>query len=200
VASKARNPKVRQSMSKLPFTMTKLRPLFVCAVILSLAESGLAQGTAYCFGDGSGSSCPCTNPGFPGAGCSSSSFPGAILSAQGTASIASDSLRLRCTLVPFDPSGSAVLFQGATALTAGAPLGAGLLCIGGSVRRLGVKSLAAGLVEFGPALGDPALSLTGGISVPGTTMNYQVWYRDTLAGCAQPAFNLSNGLSVNWGV
>jgi hypothetical protein len=65
------------------------------------------------------------------------------------------------------------------------------------MRRLGVKSLASGLVEFGPAVGDPALSSTGGIALPGTTMNYQVWYRDVLGGCT-PAYNLSNGMRVTW--
>lgn len=178
---------------------SKLRPVFALAALAFLPADGLAQGTAYCFGDGSGASCPCANPGFPGAGCSGSSFPGAIFSAQGTASIANDALKLRCTLVPFDASGTAVLFQGTTAISSGSALGAGLLCIGGGVRRLGVKSLATGLVEFGSPAGDLALSITGGIAVPGTVMNYQVWYRDTLPGCAQAPFNLSNGLSVTWG-
>lgn len=180
--------------------MTALRSLPLQSLITwtVLAGAARAQGTAYCFGDGSGSACPCANTGFPGAGCSNSSFPGGILSAQGSASLASDSLKLRCTLVPFDASGTAVLFQGATPVAAGTPFGAGLLCISGSMRRLGVKSLASGTVEFGPAAGDPALSLTGGIALPGTQMNYQVWYRDVLAGCAPP-FNLSNGLRVTWG-
>jgi hypothetical protein len=189
---------VNINMSSSRFT-SKLRPIFALAAFAFLASDGLAQGTAYCFGDGSGANCPCSNLGFPGGGCSNSSFPGAIFSAQGTASIANDALTLRCVLVPFDASGTAVLFQGATAISSGSAFGAGLLCIGGSVRRLGVKSLAAGAVEFGAPVGDPALSVTGGIAASGTVMNYQVWYRDTLAGCPQPPFNLSNGMRVTWG-
>jgi len=159
------------------------------------------QGTAYCSGDGSGTACPCSNFGFGGGGCANSSFPGAILSAQGVASLSNDSLSLRCTLLPFDPSGTAVLFQGANAMSggAGAPFGAGLVCVSGSVRRLGTKSMASGQILVGPSAGDPALSTAGQIATPRTTMRYQVWYRDTLPGCAQPPFNLSNGLTVTWG-
>lgn len=174
----------------------------IAALLLSFtvgASSAFAQGTPYCSGDGTGTACPCGNFGFGGGGCSNSSFPGAILSVQGTASLANDTLLARCTLLPFDPSGSAVLFQGATPSTAGTAFGAGLLCIGGSLRRLGTKSMATGLFEFGPSAGDAALSTVGQIAAPGTTMHYQLWYRDTLAGCSQPPFNLSNGLTVAWG-
>ena len=167
--------------------------------ILALSAAASAQGTPFCFGDGSGTACPCNNSGFPGGGCASSSFPGAILSALGTASLASDTLTMRCTLLPFDPSGTAVLFQGSSATPSGTTLGAGLLCIGGPVRRLGTKSLATGLFELGPNVGDAALSVLGSIGGPGTTMNYQVWYRDVLFGCTQAPFNLSNGLRVTWG-
>lgn len=175
----------------------RLVAMLLCATVA--ASSTFAQGTAYCSGDGTGTACPCGNFGFGGGGCSNSSFPGAILSVQGTSSLANDTLLARCTLLPFDPSGSAVLFQGATPSTAGTPFGAGLLCISGSVRRLGTKSLATGLFEFGPSAGDAALSMVGQIAAPGTTMHYQLWYRDTLIGCSQPPFNLSNGLTVVWG-
>ena len=184
-------------MSLRPFT-SPLRIILALAALPLFAAHGLAQGTAYCSGDGSGTPCPCGNNSFGGGGCFNSSFPGGILSAQGTASIANDSLLLRCALVPFDATGTAVLFQGATPINAGAPFGAGLLCIGGSVRRLGVKSLATGLAEFGSPVGDPALSITGGIAAAGTVMNYQVWYRDTLPGCTQPPFNMSNGWRITW--
>ncbi len=175
-----------------------LSVMFLCSF---MCAGAVAQGTAYCSGDGTGTACPCSNFGFGGGGCSNSSFPGAILSAQGVASLSNDSLSLRCTLLPFDPSGTAVIFQGATPMSggSGAAFGAGLLCISGSVRRIGAKSMATGQIEIGPAAGDPTLSSTGSIAAPGTTMRYQIWYRDTLAGCTQPPFNLSNGLAVTWG-
>jgi len=180
------------------------RPAFLggaaALALLLLAPASSTQGTAFCFGDGSGTACPCGNFGFPGGGCSNSSFPGAILSDTGTASVTSDSLLLRCTLLPFDPNGRAVLFQGVQQENggAGAMVGAGLRCIGNTIRRLGSKSLATGLAEFGPAVGDQALSLRGQIPAAGLTMHYQVWYRDVLAGCTQPQFNFSNGLSITW--
>lgn len=170
------------------------------AGLAALSSNSSAQGTAFCFGDGSGASCPCSNFGFPGGGCSNSSFPGSILSSQGTASLSADTVLVRGTLLPFDPTGAAVLFQGTTQMSggAGSALGAGLLCIGGPVRRLGTKSLASGLFELGPAAGDAALSAIGQVTTPGTVMHYQLWYRDTLVGCSQPNFNLSNGLSITW--
>lgn len=170
--------------------------LWVC-----MCTRAAAQGTAYCAGDGTGTACPCSNFGFGGGGCSNSTFPGAILSAQGVASLSNDTLRIRCTLLPFDPNKTVVLFQGATPMNggAGAPFGAGLLCISGSVRRLAVQSLAGGLLDVGPAVGDPPLSSTGQITAPGTVMRYQAWYRDMLVGCSQQPFNLSNGLAVTWG-
>jgi hypothetical protein len=64
--------------------------------------------------------------------------------------------------------------------------------------RLGRKSFASGQVDFGPGAGDAPLSVTGSIAGAGTTMNYQIWYRDVLAGCSAAPFNLSNGVSVTW--
>jgi hypothetical protein len=178
---------------------------FLRCAVLALGCFGLerntnAQGTAYCFGDGSGTACPCSNFGFPGGGCSNSSFPGAILSTQGTSSLANDTLVMHCSLLPFDPSGTAFLFQGATRAAGGAgtPFGAGLRCISGPTWRIGRKSLATGGVDFGSGVGDAPLSVTGGIAGPGTTMNYQIWYRDVLAGCSAGQFNLSNGVRVTW--
>jgi hypothetical protein len=168
--------------------------------ILALATAGSAlQGTSFCSGDGSGTACPCGNSGFPGGGCASSSFPGAILSDQGVASVANDTLQLQCTLLPFAPD-AAVLFQGTAQAGGGAGVGAGsgLLCVGGSLVRLGAKSMAGGSVQFGAPAGDTALSVRGAIPAAGGTRHYQVWYRDALPGCAAPGFNFSNGLSVTW--
>jgi hypothetical protein len=74
------------------------------------------------------------------------------------------------------------------------PFGGGTLCVGGSVHRLGSVSTLAGVAKLAldmTDLGSPAAQIT-----PGSTWNFQFWYRDTEAG--PTAFNLSNGLSVTF--
>jgi hypothetical protein len=167
------------------------------SVIVTPAPS---TGTAFCSGDGSGTACPCNNSGFPGGGCSNSSFPGAILSGVGTASLSNDTLQLNCVLLPFDAAATGLLFQG-TAQEAGGSgviMGSGLRCVGGSIRRLGMKSLASGGLQFGQPVGDIPLHTRGQITVA-STVHYQIWFRDNaFTGCAAPNFNYSNGLSVTW--
>lgn len=158
-----------------------------------------STGTAFCSGDGSGTACPCSNPGFFGGGCAHSSFPGAILSATGTASLSSDTLQVHCSGLPFDATATALLFQGTAQEVggAGAVMGSGLRCVGGSIRRLGMKTLA-GTLDWGQPVGDTPLHTRGQITVA-STVHYQVWFRDNaFTGCAEPKFNFSNGLSVTW--
>lgn len=159
-----------------------------------------STGTAFCSGDGSGTACPCNNFGFPGGGCSNSSFPGAILSGTGTASLSNDTLQLGCVLLPFDAGATGLLFQGTAqeAGGAGVIMGSGLRCVGGSIRRLGMKSLATGDLQFGQPVGDTPLHVRGQITVA-STVHYQIWFRDNaFVGCTEPKFNYSNGLSVTW--
>ena len=122
------------------------------------------------------------------------------MSGTGTASLANDTLQLSCVLLPFDAGATGLLFQGTLqeASGAGVIMGSGLRCVGGSIRRLGTKSLASGGLQFGQPVGDTALHLRGQISVA-STVHYQVWFRDNaFTGCAQPNYNFSNGLSVTW--
>ncbi|MDZ4775044.1 MAG: DNRLRE domain-containing protein [Planctomycetota bacterium] len=156
-------------------------------------------GTPFCFGDGSGAACPCTNSGASGSGCASSSHPsGANLTAVGAASIAADTLIIQGTNM--SSVGGVLYFQGSgqQAGGAGTAFGDGLLCAGGAIVRLGVKINVGGASQF-PDVGDPSLSLQGGVTTPGTVQNYQGWYRDSAAFCTAATFNLTNGFSVTWG-
>ena len=151
----------------------------------------------FCFGEGWGTPCPCGNhsPGGHGEGCTNSLGTGGHLRADGWSTLAYETLTLRATQMP---SSTALYLQG-THMVAngfGSVLGDGLLCIGGSIVRLGTKTNVAGASQF-PEAGDPPLSVRGGV-VPFTTYRYQVWYRNAAAFCTSATFNLSNGLNVTW--
>lgn len=162
-----------------------------------LTPSAIGQGTPFCFGDGSGTPCPCGNTSVVGAneGCVSSLGVGGKLIASGTPSIGADTLVLSGSQMP---DSSALYFQGTSqqAGGAGGVFGDGLRCAAGSVIRLGIKANAAGLSQY-PVAGDPAISIRGLLMSPGTR-TYQVWYRNAAAFCAASTFNLTNGLSVTW--
>ncbi len=151
---------------------------------------------AFCFGDGSGTACPCGNNGAVGNGCASSvSAAGANLAASGTTSLTSDTLVLSGTGMP---NSSALYFQGTADVAggAGAVFGDGLRCAGGSVIRLGTKFNSAGASQY-PTGGDLSVSVRGLVAGPGTR-TYQCWYRNAAAFCMPETFNLSNGILVTW--
>ncbi len=152
---------------------------------------------AYCFGDGSGTACPCGNAGSSGNGCASSVNPsGAHLASAGAASIGTDTFMLQGTGMP---SSSALYFQGTsrTAGGAGAVFGDGLRCAAGTIIRLGTKVNSGGASAY-PTGGDTPISVRGANSA-GNVRDYQVWYRNAAAFCTPSTFNLTNGLEVTWG-
>ncbi|MBL8862442.1 MAG: hypothetical protein JNK02_10575 [Planctomycetes bacterium] len=153
--------------------------------------------TPFCFGDGSGTACPCGNasPPLDQAGCLHSLGSGARLAAAGTPSLATDTLVLQGGGMP---NSSALYFQGTSQLGAGAgaAFGDGLRCAGGTILRLSTRSNAAGASSF-PGPGDPSVSVRGLVAAPGSR-TYQVWYRNAAAFCTSATFNLTNGLLVAW--
>jgi len=161
----------------------------------TITESGTSCGptaTAYCFGDGSGTPCPCGNSGAAGNGCASSvNANGANLAASGVPSISNDTFVLLGTGMP---NSSALYYQG-TGQTSVA-FGDGLRCVSGQIRRLGTKSNQNGSSQY-PAAGDQSISIRGANSA-GDVRNYQVWYRNAAAFCTAATFNLSNGVQITW--
>lgn len=155
------------------------------------------HGTAFCFGDGSGSACPCGNNAVSGSatGCLNSLGSGGKLVAAGTPSISNDTLALLGTNVA---NGSALYFQGTAQINAGqgSVFGDGLRCVGGSVVRLGTKTSVGGASHY-PVLGDPKISVVGA-DAAGDVRHYQCWYRNAASFCTASAFNLTNGVSVMW--
>lgn len=152
-------------------------------------------GNAYCFGDGSGTLCPCspTIPnGLPGRGCPNSvNAVGARLQALGQAKISNDTLVLQGSGMP---NGPCLYFQGSAAVNN--VFGDGLRCAGGQVVRLGVKINVCGSSKY-PDTFDLPISIAGGATPP-NTYHFQVWYRDAASYCTASTFNLTNGIFLSW--
>ncbi|MBK7877654.1 MAG: VCBS repeat-containing protein [Planctomycetes bacterium] len=167
-----------------------------------LENSGACStGDALCAGDGSGAACPCGNSGSDGRGCANSfDANGAELSAAGGARVSSDSLTLAVSGLP--PT-TLVHFLQSEALEnggAGVAFGDGLLCVGGSIRRLAVRQANAGVAQLGAAEAQPSsLAALGQLPPAGGTRIYQARYRNVASFCTSATFNTSNALRVVWG-
>lgn len=153
----------------------------------------------YCFGDGSGTACPCGNSGATGRGCrSSTNANGARLALTGSPSLANDTSTL---VVEGLPATSAVLFlQGSSRENGGLGVQAfdGLRCVSGTLTRLATRFASAGVVTW-PEAFDPRVSVRGGVTQPGARQHYQAFYRDPNASFCPPATaNWSNAISVTW--
>ncbi len=153
-------------------------------------------GTAFCSGDGSGTTCPCSNAGVAGNGCAHSlNANGATLSGSGVARLSADTLVLAGIGMP---ESSALYFQGTLQANAGlgAVFGDGLRCASGAVIRLGTRANASGASRY-PGPSDLHVSVKGLVGAPGIR-TYQIWYRNSAAFCTAETFNLSNGLQIAW--
>jgi len=156
-------------------------------------------GHTRCFGDGTGTPCPCANQSSGGArqGCVNSLGVGAELRAIGKASASLDSFALQSSNMP----NSAILYFQGTAVVnggAGTPFGDGLRCVAGSILRLGTKFNSSGASSY-PGPGDVPISVRGGIGPFGVvTRYYQGWYRNSASYCTTATFNLTNALEVFW--
>jgi hypothetical protein len=160
--------------------------------------------TSFCFGDGSGASCPCSNSGAAGHGCeNSSSTGGAILTASGVASLSADSVHL--TSSGEKPTATSVLLSGSVSVNS-LHYGDGLRCVGGTLKRLYTYNAVGGVVTM-PQGSDPSISArsaaNGDVISLGSTRVYQIYYRDpSTTFCPTPnggAFNISSAILVAWG-
>ncbi|MCY2959970.1 MAG: hypothetical protein NTY35_07365 [Planctomycetota bacterium] len=168
-------------------------------VTTTLPGGGINTNVTYCFGDGSGSNCPCGNNGVGGAGCDNSfGTGGGQLVASGLALVSGDSLQLNGSGMP--PTTSVLYFQGTVALngTLGVTFGDGLRCVGGTVVRLGTKTTVGGAADFGAPVCDVPISVRGAIPAGGGTFFYQAWYRNSASFCTAAGFNLTNAVAITW--
>jgi hypothetical protein len=163
-------------------------------------------GSAFCFGDGTGTPCPCQPPMVPvgfregcrnGTAGASGRYTAGVLLAEGTASLGADTLVLRAA--GLRPNTTALFFQGTQAVQGGlgSQFGDGLRCAGGTTRRLGMRTaLPSGTISY-PAPGDAPVSVRGLVGAPGNR-TYQVWYRVAQDWCTPSTFNLTNGWELSW--
>lgn len=139
------------------------------------------------------SGCPCNNAG-QNAGCGNSVNPsGGLLSVTGDADLSADTLVLAGSGMT---NSSALYAQGTSYSITQTPFGDGLRCIGGSIRRLGIRANAAGVSQY-PGPGLASVSVQGAVTAPGTRY-YQVHYRDVGAYCTPATFNMTSGVAILW--
>jgi Tol biopolymer transport system component len=170
--------------------------------VRDLHASGFAS---LCEPGGSGViACPCGNPpSGAGRGCDNlSATGGASLAASGIAYLSSDSLAF--TTSGENPTAASVLVQGAFPISAGVRFGRGVRCVGGTLRRLYVKSALNGSIRA-PGGGDLVVTersaQLGDTLQPGATRYYLVYYRDPIVfgGCpATSTFNSTQTASISW--
>ena len=160
----------------------------------AIAGAPGGPGTAYCSGDGSGSTaCPCGNSGGAGEGCANGSGSGGTLTGDGSASVGADTLVLKSSqLLPNQPC---LFFQGNNAINSGDGItfGDGLRCAGGAVIRLQVRFPDS----VGYAETSLSISVKGGCAA-GDVKRYQNWYRDPASSPCGTNFNLSNAYEIVW--
>jgi len=151
-------------------------------------------GTPLCFGDGSGTPCPCGNDSpDAGEGCLHTGGVGMTIEGSGSASIAQDDLTATARGCPHGNSG--IFYSGRTSLDPGNVLFDGLQCAGGDVRRYQGRFQTNGTVSDTSFVAqDPS----GIYFVPGVTYYFQFWTRDVAAGASPcgTAANFSPGLHV----
>lgn len=158
----------------------------------TLNGNGVGSGGSFCFGDGTGTTCPCGNHGTPGHGCDNSVGAGAVLGATGTADLAADTVSLHVSGCPAGTLG--IFFQGRNQLGSGLGVvfGDGLRCTGGGVYRLEiVQTDPNGAVSTGVAI-----SAAGNLASP-CVRHYQFWYSDPASPCGA-GYNTTNAVTQTW--
>jgi hypothetical protein len=149
--------------------------------------------------------CPCGNPPANSPrGCENSSGTGgAQLVSSGVASLSNDTLHFVTN--GERPTATSIVLQGTVEVTNGTTFGMGVRCVGGTLKRLYVKTAAGGSISA-PGPGDLSVSARSAqLNAPiaaGTSRWYAVYYRDpnVLGGCsAASTFNITQTQMVNWG-
>ena len=159
------------------------------------------QPISFCFGDGTGGLCPCSNFGTAGRGCQNSAGTGgAFLVASGT------TIPDAVTLTASGELATALtIFLQGDAASAPQAFGDGVRCMAGTLKRLFTKSAIGGLVAA-PGAGDLSITaqsaLLGDPIAAGSARYYVTYYRDADAAfCPAPqggTFSASQCVSLVW--
>ncbi|MBL8858901.1 MAG: exo-alpha-sialidase [Planctomycetes bacterium] len=151
-------------------------------------------GVRYCFGNGGGTACPCGNVGLPNHGCNTSEGTGGVaLTAQNFAPNGGGGGTVNILATNFPPAAMVPgqLFSGTATVAGGAGVvfGDGLLCVGGTITRLGVAFSQNGATLF------PVVHAGGA-----GARHYQLWFRNNPLAFCDPAaaYNMSNAVTLIW--
>ncbi len=164
-----------------------------------------SPGTDLCQPGSSGSiPCPCANPAASSPrGCDNSfGTGGAQITSSGRAWLAGDTVVFATN--GQTPSSTSIVLQGNAGITTGVAFGQGVRCVGGTLKRLYMKTASGGSMTA-PAPGDPPVSVRSGAvgdAIPaGGHRWYAVYYRDpvVLGGCpATSGFNVTQTQAITW--
>ncbi len=166
--------------------------------IVGAQYRGTSGGLVASYCDGATVTCPCGNGTSTTGGCPNSvTSAGARLTWSGEPSTTQDTLQL---FVAGLPGGTTALFFQGTAMngTLGSVTGDGVRCVSAPATRLAMRTASVTGGALFPAVGDASISVTGAVPASGTTLVYQVWYRNSAAHCGPSTTNLSNALVVAW--
>ena len=156
-------------------------------------ECEATQGILFCFGDGSGTPCPCGNASLPGEGCANSTGRGAKLYNAGATSVSLDDALPQAIQLPPNKALIFIAGMGVQGGGNGVPFYDGLLCITVNKRFLGQTSSPTGTgAQPQPVLG------SNNLIQPGSTWYFQAWFRDGASGPCGTKVNLSNGLEISF--
>ncbi|HTF89249.1 MAG TPA: VCBS repeat-containing protein [Planctomycetota bacterium] len=163
--------------------------------MVTIRENGALDAMTVCEGTLAG--CPCANLGLPGHGCENSiGAGGALLLAQGRASVGNDSLALNVGGMP--ANARTIVLQGTAPAAGATPIYDGLLCVGGTIKRFPAQTASNGYVHLDSANAGAPLSSIGNVPPGGGVFYYQVWYRDSQPFCTSGGANTSNAVRVTW--
>ncbi|MCB9916710.1 MAG: hypothetical protein H6828_16430 [Planctomycetes bacterium] len=143
----------------------------------------------YC--EGTSGACPCANAGGPGEGCRNSSGAGATITFTGSTSVGANDLALTATQLPTNQNG--LFYMGPNQIQL--PFGDGLRCVGGG--GIGLVRFPIGNSGASGTLALPAGFVGSAPIAPGSTWNFQAWFRDPPGPCGN-VFNLSSALTATF--
>jgi len=138
---------------------------------------------------------PCSNPILYCSATTNSTGLPAMIWYSGTTSVVENEFHVSAYDAP--PHQFGLFFYGPNQIQL--PFGDGFRCVGGGIYRLSPASLTDvfGIIDRHVDFNaDPAAS-GGGAILPGSTWNFQFWYRDP-AGPGGSGFNLTEGLSAQF--
>ncbi|MFT7669907.1 MAG: hypothetical protein ACI8X5_002614 [Planctomycetota bacterium] len=155
-------------------------------------------GSAFCFGNGSGTNCPCNNNSSTDSGCANTSgADGATLTSSGNAYFSNDSFKLHVSGIPGAKAGICVKGSSQIGMGNGNAVGDGLLCTAPQIRSQVVVSNSSGNANMNSWRGQAFGSYPNASNI-GSPTYYQWWYRDPSNTCSGQGFNFANAWAVDW--